>query len=182
MITRPDIYDVLTKCTGYDSAHAPKPSAIVIDAWMEHFEDFPNVTRDDVLRAVKEYHKVPRDQQLQPSHISAIARVYSRDRYERSELDSVERQRHEQLCDGKATDDDPQLAIEASERATTVRSKIDAYAGMFGLTGRQAQERLRARETAGGELAYRQALIAQQRRAGPPAALPSDDEQEAGDG
>jgi len=113
VITEDDIIDALTKCTAYDSAHTPKPSDIVVEAWFEHFSDFRSVTREDLLLAVKEYYRTPRDVQVQPSHISAIARKYSQLRYEESDVDSPERLAYEAICDSKAMPDEDH-AIEAA--------------------------------------------------------------------
>lgn len=173
MITRNDIIDALTKSTGYDSAHTPQPSAIVIDAWVEHFEDFPALTRADLLMAVKDYHRQTHRENLQPADISTLARKYSRERFERSALDSPERIGHETLCDRKAADDPNVPALE--QAATTRRTKIEAYAGMFGLTGRQAEARMAARAT-DDDLAYRRQLVDQARTSGPPQPMPDEPE------
>lgn len=167
MITDDDIFDALTKCTGYDPAHTPKPSEIVVDAWVEHFSDYPAVTRADLLAAVKEYHRVPRDVQLQPAHISALARKYARERYDASPLDSPERLALEARCDFLAGDEPREL-----EPAAVKQRQLDVsrYAARFGISGREAEARMAARNRA-AEAEYRQALVAHQRAAAPPAPL-----------
>lgn len=86
MIGRDDILDALTKSTAYDSQHTPTPSRILIDAWLEHFERYaPGVERDELILAVAEYHREPRDRMLQPADLSAIARVLRRDALDRAD-------------------------------------------------------------------------------------------------
>jgi hypothetical protein len=85
VITQNNIVDALTKCTGYDSAHCPQPSRVVVAAWLEHFSDYPDLERGDLLEAAKVYHSVPRTEQLQPAHLSRIARDLRRDRLDRGE-------------------------------------------------------------------------------------------------
>lgn len=186
MITSEDIIDALIKCSGYDTAHTPKPSEIVVIAWAEHFEDFPGVTRDDLLEAVKEYHRTPRDVQLQPAHISLIARKYSRERYERSELDSPERRRLEQLSDAKAA---PEAAIEGASSPAAgslpaggigvegggaesdtgqisrpdIKTQIEQFAKALGKPPKEIEDR------------YTTALAKERRSAAPPTALACPD-------
>lgn len=111
MLSRNDVIKVLMKCAGYDNQHTPDDSDMTIMAWQEHFEDFPSVTPEDAMLAVKEYHRVPRDRMVQPADISLIARKYSRERFERSALDSPERLRLEEVCNTKAA---PEAALEAA--------------------------------------------------------------------
>lgn len=125
MITEVDVIDTLTKCSGYDGSHTPAPSEIVVDAWMEHFALYPNVTRGDLLAAVREYFTTHHDQQVQPADISSIARQYSRDRCERSDLDSAERLAYEALWDSKAAPDDDSPAQDR-------RADVERFIGRFG--------------------------------------------------
>jgi hypothetical protein len=145
VVTEDDVFDALTKCTGYDSAHTPKPSEIVVEAWMEHLSDFPSVTRQDLLDAVKEYHRTPRDVQLQPAHISAIARKYSRERYERSDLDSAERRRLEEVCNTKAA---PEAALEAADSPSPAELGSGAVGGGGGAEKNATEEISRQRRQA----------------------------------
>lgn len=105
MLKENDVIDALIKCTGYDSQHTPRASEIVIDAWMEHFEEYPGVTREDLLQAVREYHRTSHDSQIQPAHLSQIARKYGRDRIEQSGADSDERRRLEAVANAKAAEE-----------------------------------------------------------------------------
>lgn len=187
MITDDDVIDALTKCTGYDIAHTPKPSVVVVQAWAEHFEDFPGVTREDLLRAVKEYHREPRDVMLQPSHLSRIARKYAQERYERSELDSPERLRLERMSDTKAAPDGPALPAGVSRAALTGSAGPPGSSGHPGnLSGRitalserlsiNAPARGAYHETAGHVVHPAIARIAEEARASsPPAPLPCPD-------
>lgn len=152
MITGKDIIDALIKCSGYDSAHTPKPSEVVIEAWQEHFLDFPSVTRDDLLQAVKEYHRTPRDVQLQPAHISLIARKYSRERFERSELDSPERLRLEEVCNTKAA---PEAALEAADPPAGGELGTGAVSGGAGAEKNATEEISRQRRLAIEQFAQR---------------------------
>jgi hypothetical protein len=125
MINAEVIGAVLAKCSAYDSRNTPQPSDIVIDAWLEHFGLYPNVTPGDLMAAVREYYTVRHDNQLTPVDLSSIARNYSRDRVERSDLDSAERRAHEALCDSKAAADD---GPPAQDR----RADIERFIGRFG--------------------------------------------------
>ena len=85
-LTADDISAVLTKSAGYDSMHTPRSSAILTGAWLEHFATYaPYVTRDDLLAAVTEYHKEPRDRMLQPADLTAIIRGWRRDEHARTD-------------------------------------------------------------------------------------------------
>lgn len=88
MINRNDILDALTKSTAYDSQHTPAPSKILIDAWLEHFETYAaGVERDELLAAVAEYHREPRDRMLQPADLSTLCRALRRDSLDRMDPD-----------------------------------------------------------------------------------------------
>lgn len=113
MITRNDIIDALTKSSAYDNQHTPTPTRILIDAWCEHFQRFaPGVDREMLLDAVTEYHRVSRDRILQPADLSAIARAFCIDDFDRSPLDSPRRLAFEARCDAK-TETDPQTRTDA---------------------------------------------------------------------
>jgi hypothetical protein len=90
MITRNDVLDVLTKAAAYDAAHTPKTSNMLIHAWLEHFESYaPNVQREELIAAVTEYHREPRDRMLQPADLSALCRALRRDALDRMEPDEA---------------------------------------------------------------------------------------------
>lgn len=173
MITFDDAYDALTKLSGYQPSLTPAPSDIVADAWCEHFEDFPGVTRQDLLMAVKEYGRVTRERQVQPADISSIARKYGRDRIEQSALDSPERLALEAVCDAKAADTVPSTAVAALEAG-----------GSGGRTAAEIPEVVHAARTeAIGKFAFKpkvakmppEAIAQHQRRAAPPVPLPCPD-------
>jgi hypothetical protein len=104
VISIQDIRDVLTKCTGYDPVHFPRPSEVMADAWMEHFAMYPMISRDDVLGAITKYYMRPSQPVPQPADIRVLASDIRRERYERSGLDSVERLEHEAVCDAKGVE------------------------------------------------------------------------------
>ncbi|BBU22140.1 hypothetical protein [Mycobacterium xenopi] len=111
MITAEDVLDALTKAAAYDTSHTPRTSQMLIAAWVEHFNRYaPAVQREDLLAAVSEYHREPRNRMLQPADLSAIARALRRDN----------------------TSDEPPPAPPAAETADypphwTARQRIDAY-------------------------------------------------------
>ena len=100
MIQRDDVIDTLTKCAGYDPAKFPQPSAIMADAWCEHLDQFPTLTRQDLLEAVKAYYNTTERRVPQPADISRIARQIHRDRLDEEEARII----HEDICDRKAGD------------------------------------------------------------------------------
>jgi hypothetical protein len=110
-----NIRDALTKCTGYDPVHFPRPSNIVAEAWLEHFSMYPKITGADLLAAVTRYYKRPSQPVPQPADIRVLASEIRRERLDSSDIGSAERLAHEAVCDAKATPDAPQ--IEARQRA-----------------------------------------------------------------
>jgi hypothetical protein len=145
MLSRNDVIKVLMKCAGYDNQHTPDDSDMTIMAWQEHFEDFPGVTPEDAMLAVKEYHRVPRDRMVQPADISLIARKYSRERYERSDLDSAERRRLEEVCNTKAA---PEAALEAADSPAGGELGTGAVGGGGGAEKNATEEMSRQRRQA----------------------------------
>lgn len=114
MITETDIAAALAKSAAYDSQHAPKPSKILIAAWVEHFAKYASaVTRADLLEAVTEYHREPHDRILQPADLSSIARVMRGDRLQRSDFDSD--RRHAIAAAGDAKSGFPVSGIDDAE-------------------------------------------------------------------
>lgn len=84
-LTPDDISAVLTKSAGYDSAHTPRASAVLTGAWLEHFGTYaPYATREDLLAAVTEYHRDPRDRMLQPADLTSVIRAWRRDEHDRT--------------------------------------------------------------------------------------------------
>lgn len=142
MIGIQDIRDALTKGTGYDPVHFPRPSEVMAEAWMEHFAMYPKVTRNDLLAAITKYYKTPSRPVPQPADIRVLASEIRRERYERSGLDSPERREHEAVCDAKA---------DARQRAVAE----------FGFKPEQLTES-----------EYRQRLVERLRKSEPPHSIP----------
>jgi hypothetical protein len=115
VITMQDIRDALTKCTGYDPVHFPRPSNVIAEAWFEHFAMYPRITGTDVLAAITRYYMRPSQPVPQPADIRVLASEIRRERFDRSDLGSMERQQHEAVCDAKAQPERTQ--IEARQRA-----------------------------------------------------------------
>ena len=80
MLNQGDIFDVLQKCSAYANEKTPSPSEATILAWVEHFNQFPHIRRDDALTAVARYYRDPRDRLVQPADISRVARDLVQDR------------------------------------------------------------------------------------------------------
>ena len=99
-ITTKDVGPILAKCSGYRPDKTPQVSQLVTMAWVEHFEDFPAITLEDALEAVKVYHREPQDRMIQPADISKVARAIRRDKSDRETEDM--RRLREELCDAKA--------------------------------------------------------------------------------
>ena len=89
-LTATDIGQILIKCAGYRPDRTPQRSELVLMAWMEHFDDFPHITAEDALEAVRVYHRDPHDHMIQPADISKIAREIRRDRAEREDREMLE--------------------------------------------------------------------------------------------
>jgi hypothetical protein len=171
VITRNDIIDALTKCTGYDSAHTPVPNEITVDAWREHFDLFPNVTREDLLRSVTEHFRAKHTDQLTPVDLSDIARKYSRDRIEKSETDSIERQRLEAICDAKAAPEVAAIEAAAADR----KLAVDSYARIFGITPAEAAVRMNPSRGTANAMDTTAVEVAHVRHSRPPAPVECPD-------
>lgn len=100
MITTTEIGAILAKCAGYRPDKTPQPSELVIRAWAEHFADWPHLSVDDALEAVRVFHRDPRDGMIQPADISRIARAIRRDKSDRETEE--QRRAREALIDAKA--------------------------------------------------------------------------------
>lgn len=90
MIRRDNCIEAIAKCTGYDPMHSPRQSELIANAWSEHFAQYPELTRDDLLDAVKEYYRTPQRPWPQPADISSVARVRHRDIADRAPLPEIE--------------------------------------------------------------------------------------------
>jgi hypothetical protein len=99
-ISTTDVGRILAKCSGYRPDKTPNYSELVAMAWIEHFSDFPHVTIDDALEAVKNYHREPHDRMIQPADISKIAREIRRDKSDRET--EQQRRARENMLDAKA--------------------------------------------------------------------------------
>jgi hypothetical protein len=73
MIDRNDVLDALTMLTGNDTQHTPDPAEITVLAWVDHFCQFPRLTRDDLFAAVRRYCNEPRERLVQPQDVSRVA-------------------------------------------------------------------------------------------------------------
>ena len=100
MITTTEIGLVLGKCAAYRPDKTPQMTDATITAWAEHFEDFPHLTVDDALEAVKRYHRDPQDRMIQPADISRVARDIHQDRSQR--WDDDDQADHEAFLEAKA--------------------------------------------------------------------------------
>lgn len=162
-VTPNDIREAIGRCAAYDPAHFPRPSAAMTAMWIDHFQQFHGVTVDDLKAAVREYYNRPSQPVPQPADISAIARKYVRERYERSELGSIDRQRFEDLCDGKAEPERPAIT---SARHTAILG----YARKFGISPAEASVRMEPDQGDRNEMDARRVEIAH-RRIEPPAPI-----------
>jgi len=89
VINHDDVIDALTASGGYDAAHTPKTSRTLVAAWLDHFHRFaPNATREDLLAAVAEHHREPRERMLQPADLSGLCRAFRRDDLDRMDPDA----------------------------------------------------------------------------------------------
>jgi hypothetical protein len=121
-----DVIDGLTKIGAYDPKF-PIPAAIVVEAWLEHFEQYPALERDDLLDAIKVYYRKPGVDVPRPADISSIAREQRRDR--NSRWTDEDMARYEALCDSKAADHEPrQIANPNPSTAESRRKAIESFA------------------------------------------------------
>lgn len=89
MISKNDCLKAITKCSGYDPAHAPEYGAMITNAWIEHFAAYPSLTNEDLLSAVAEYYRNPGRSWPQPADISSIARARRHDEADRAPLPAL---------------------------------------------------------------------------------------------
>jgi len=168
MISRNDVCEALAVCSAYDSQHTPVPSEQVVVAWLQHFGQFRHVNRIHLEKAVLEYYNSPHDRLIQPVDLSSIARKYSREDIERSELDSIERRRLEAVCDAKA-------APELDSKAAVRQQAIESYSRRFGIGTAEAAVRMDPHRDAANEVDGRAVLVAHRRMSAPPAPLACPD-------
>lgn len=109
MIDKQGIAQVLAKCAAYDGSRFPQPTAAMLEAWWEHFDQYPHVDLQDALEAVKVYYRDEKADVPRAAHISKIARQLHQDAIDREpELHAA---RLEAVSDMKAGED--RLAITA---------------------------------------------------------------------
>lgn len=102
-LTRDHVIDTMRKINAYDQRFS-KPAEIVIAAWCEHFEQYPTLTVEDTLEAVKMYYRKPGVEVPKPADISYVAREVRRERNERWTDEDMAH--FEALCNAKAAPDD----------------------------------------------------------------------------
>ena len=166
MISSDDLIDGLTKIGAYDYQF-PRPSKIVVEAWLEHFEQYPALTRDDLLDAIKVYYRKPEVSPPKPADVSHLARELRRDRNSRwTDEDMV---RFEALCDSKAAPDEREESLVAiaakpateDERRRAIESFVSSRKNTLSAAPRRP-------ETV-------QELVARQRAAAPPRPIMGDE-------
>lgn len=86
MITYNQVVDAISMCAAYDPMHAPRKSEVMVSAWLDHFQSYPNISPERLQEAVRTYYKTPSRPFPQPADISSIARAAIRDDDERSPL------------------------------------------------------------------------------------------------
>ena len=79
MIDRQGMSQVLAKCAAYDGSRFPQPTAAMLEAWWEHFDQYPHVDLQDALEAVKVYYRDEKAEVPRAAHISKIARQVHQD-------------------------------------------------------------------------------------------------------
>lgn len=79
MIDRQGMSQVLAKCAAYDGSRFPQPTAAMLEAWWEHFDQYPHVDLQDALEAVKVYYRDEKAEVPRAAHISKIARQIHQD-------------------------------------------------------------------------------------------------------
>ena len=104
---------VLAKCAAYDTRF-PVVTPATIEAWYEHFGDYPHVTAQDALEAVKIYYRDERADVPRPASISKIARQLHQDAIDRDPDGHAARL--EARSNAKAGDN-PQRQLEAKVNA-----------------------------------------------------------------
>lgn len=119
MITGEDIGRAFWLASGLDPMRAPKPNTDeeldgIVTAWRMFFEDYPLLTGDDLMQAVKMHYRKPGVSFPLPGDLRVLASEVRRDRLAREPLNGPTRAAHEALCDSKAEwdGDEPQRQLE----------------------------------------------------------------------
>lgn len=90
MLTTSDVFEVLQKSAAYVNDKTPAASEATVLAWVEHFQQFPHITRADALTAVTRYYRDPHDRMIQPADVSKFARDLHQDRALRQPSRAIE--------------------------------------------------------------------------------------------
>lgn len=123
-----EIRAALAKCAAYDPTHFPQPSDAIVEAWMEHFESLPDLHRQELLDAVREYYMAPDRKVPQPADISRIVRTARRARRDNDEWNA----KVAAAGDLKAGDMPGGIAVvesegEAGSRQKTIATFVDKF-------------------------------------------------------
>jgi len=151
VIDESDIRLALMRCVGYDPVHFPKPSEVMLAAWIEHFRKFPKLERQNLIDAVAKYYDTPQRPVPQPADISVIARSFWRDEYDRG----LHRDEQEALCDSKSEPDE-------IERRRAVIGRFVGEIGKIGPAVKVPAESIAE-------------IVARQRASAPPQPIPEGD-------
>ena len=118
---------VLAKCAAYDTRF-PVVTPATIEAWYEHFGDYPHVTAQDALEAVKIYYRDERADVPRPASISKIARQVHQDVIDRDP--DAHAARLEARSNAKAGEPQRQLEVKVNNDPATAehrRKMIEAF-------------------------------------------------------
>lgn len=107
-----DVRKILAKCAAYSPARTPKESPAVAAAWAEHFAQYPHISMENALEAVRMYFNRPDTGLVEPCDISKIAREMRQDSALRKELPRAE---HDGSNYGRVDLADAELSIETRE-------------------------------------------------------------------
>ena len=87
MIAPPDILDALSILASNASDKTPGGEATAA-AWLDHFNHYPHLNRQQLMDAVNMYCETPRERLVQPQDISQLARKLHQDSVMRNPLGS----------------------------------------------------------------------------------------------
>ena len=109
MITGNDIERMFSYASGLDPMRAPKPSTQeeldgIVAAWVMFFQQYPQITGDDLFAAVNVHYRKPGVDFPRPGDLRVLASEIRRERQER-DWDDEQQARWEAMCDAKAGDD-----------------------------------------------------------------------------
>lgn len=128
MIDTRGIGEVLAKCAENDPARFPQPTVGIIAAWWEHFADYPHVTVQDALEAVKRYYRDEKAEVPRAAHISKIARQVHQEEIDRDP--EAHAARLEARYNAKAGEPQRQLEVKVNPDPATAehrRKMIEAF-------------------------------------------------------